>query len=91
MMAKSKHNHVGIEYQPVTVDEIVDAIGDGGKTTEEIGNELWPHLTGGPSRGGPSRAAVAAAFQLAKLERAGAPICSEKNRAAPRRWFLRTN
>lgn len=87
---KTKHNRFGLEYVPVTLDDIVDAvgkIGDEGKTSEEIGAILWPHLKGGPSRGGPSRAAVAASFQLAKAERAGCPIRSDWNGSGPRRWY----
>ena len=88
--SKKKHNRYGLEYSPVDLDDIVDAvisIGDEGKTAEEIGGILWPHLKGGPARGGPSRAAVAASFQLAKAERAGCNIRSEWNGSGPRRWY----
>lgn len=85
-MAK-KHNGVGLEYEAKTIDDIVDAVGDGGRTAEEIGSILWPHLKGGPARGGPSKAAFAATFQLHKIQRAGAPIRSEWSANGPRRWF----
>ncbi len=66
-----KRNRLGIEYSPVTWDDILRLIDRRGPIwSAGIGVELWVHLHGmGPSRGGPSSCEVAANFQLGRLEK----------------------
>ena len=70
-MAKRYAKANGAEYKPVTHEQILEAVKDW-KSAEKVGEELWPHLIGrGPVTGGPTSCAVAATFQLSKLEHAG--------------------
>ena len=70
-MGKGYAKASGAEFERVTVADILARCKDWA-TAEEIGWDLWPHLRGrGPVTGGPSSCAVAATFQLSKLEHAG--------------------
>ena len=75
-----------IPYRPVTEQQILEAVSDW-KTAEQVGSSLWPHLIGrGPVTGGPSSCAVAASFQLRKLEHAGKVKSARLNGRGPTRF-----
>ena len=70
-MSKGIAKASGQEFERVTQADILAAVKDW-RTAEDVGESLWPHLIGrGPVTGGPSSCAVAATFQLSKLEHAG--------------------
>ena len=71
-MAKTKHNRLGAEYQPVKALDILRALKDGAKSAHDLGEELWPHLIGrGSTRGGPSGCNYTASCQLGRLKKKG--------------------
>lgn len=75
----------GKQYKPVTHLQILEAVANW-RTAESVGEELWPHLIGqGPMTGGPSSCAVAATFQLKRLEHAGKVISDSQRPSRYRR------
>lgn len=89
-MNKTRYTRVGVAYTPVTRQALLAAVATGGRTSRDIGDELWPHLLGrGSSHGGPASSAVAAAFQLHKLAHQGLVRAEhDSDRAGPARWYL---
>lgn len=78
-------NRNGKQYQPVRWADILEAVANW-RTAESVGEELWPHLIGqGPNTGGPSSAAVAATFQLKRLEHLGKVISDNRRPTRYRR------
>lgn len=73
-MARSKRSDK--EYKPVSWQQILACLCEW-TTAEKVGEKCWPHLVGqGSSNGGPSSCAVAATFQLKRMEKAGLVISS---------------
>lgn len=67
---------------------VLAILSDGPLRPDDIGERLWPNmkLKQGGSRGGPSRIACAASWQLGKLKEKTGWVETEFTRAA--RWFM---